>query len=213
MLAVLATPRDQILFLFGIHTGFRISELTSIRIADVLKRGAVADEVTVSRAALKGGTGPFRRRVRCRTVPLHPRLRAMLQTVLLGAPDGAPPNPDAYLFQSRNGINRPISRYRAFEIIKGAAEKCGFPERIACHSLRKTFARAVYERTGHDLTLTQHALGHSSVATTARYVAPSADAVRQAILGGPVWASPFSASSAAAPPIDASAHFRHTQAS
>lgn len=45
-------------------------------------------------------------------------------------------------------------------------------ERVATHSLRKSFAKAVYEGAGHDLILTQRALGHGAITTTS---GPGAD--------------------------------------
>src|SRR5665213_1749898 len=183
LLAALDRRRDQVLFLFGRYTGFRITELLSIRVGDVWDRGGVRPEITLSRQRLKGGQGMQRRRVRSRTVPLNPRLRAALQTYLGERFEGAEPAADAFLFASRTGENRPISRVQAYRILKAAAAATGRPERVATHSLRKTFAQDVFARSGHNLVLTQRALGHSSVMTTARYVAPDEEAISAAILG------------------------------
>jgi site-specific recombinase XerD len=143
----------------------------------------VLSEITLSRQRLKGGQGVQHRRVRSRTVPLNPQLKAALQTYLDERFEGLAPAPDDFLFASRIGENRPISRVQAYRILKSAAAATGRPERIATHSLRKTFAHDVFARSGHDLVLTQRALGHSSVVTTARYVSPDEGAVSAAILG------------------------------
>ena len=182
ILSALDRRRDQVLFLFGRLTGFRITELLSIRVGDIWDRAGVLSEITLSRQRLKGGHGVQRRRVRSRTVPLNPQLRAALQTYLDERFEGTPA-PDDFLFASRTGENRPISRVQAYRILKSAAAATGRPERIATHSLRKTFAHDVFARSGHDLVLTQRALGHSSVVTTARYVSPDEGAVSAAILG------------------------------
>lgn len=183
LLAALDRRRDQVLFLFGRLTGFRITELLSIRVGDIWDLAGVRSEITLSRNRLKGGHGVQRRRVRSRTVPLNPRLRAALQTYLGERFEGAEPVPDAFLFASRSGENRPISRVQAYRILKAAAAVTGRPERVATHSLRKTFAQDVFERSGHNLVLTQRALGHSSVMTTARYVSPDEEAISATILG------------------------------
>jgi len=183
LLAALDRRRDQVLFLFGRLTGFRITELLSIRVGDIWGLAGVRSEITLSRQRLKGGQGAQRRRVRSRTVPLNPQLRAALQTYLDERFEGAEPAPDDFLFASRSGENRPISRVQAYRILKVAAVATGRPERVATHSMRKTFAQDVFARSGHNLVLTQRALGHSSVMTTARYVSPDEEAISAAILG------------------------------
>lgn len=47
-------------------------------------------------------------------------------------------NDDDYLFQSRKGVNSPISRIQAYRILNNAAHKIGLDE-IGTHTLRKTF--------------------------------------------------------------------------
>ncbi len=183
LLAALDPRRDQVLFLFGRLTGFRITELLSIRVGDIWDLAGVRSEITLSRQRLKGGHGVQLRRVRSRTVPLNPRLRAALQTYLDERFAGTEPAPDAFLFASRTGENRPISRVQAYRILKAAAAATGRPERVATHSLRKTFAQVDFARSGHNLVLTQRALGHSSVMTTARYVSPDEEAISATILG------------------------------
>ena len=44
-----------------------------------------------------------------------------------------------YIFKSREGQNKPITRYMAIKIIKSSCEAVGIKEHIGCHSLRKTF--------------------------------------------------------------------------
>lgn len=50
------------------------------------------------------------------------------------------------------------------------------------HTLRHRFGTQVY-RVSHDIRATQELLGHSSVATTQRYVATDEDAMRAAVFG------------------------------
>jgi integrase len=56
------------------------------------------------------------------------------------------------------------------------------PGVLATHSLRKTFAARVFERSGRNLLLTQRALGHASVASTASYLATAEREVAEVIL-------------------------------
>lgn len=74
-----------------------------------------------------------------------------------------------YLFKSRQGSNRPITRQRAWQIIKELADgvKVSYP--VGTHSLRKYFARQYYETTG-DLIGLKEMLNHSSEVVTLRYI-------------------------------------------
>ncbi len=74
-----------------------------------------------------------------------------------------------YLFKSRKGVNKPITRQRAWQIIKELAEEVKISYVVGCHSLRKHFARQYYEKTG-DLIGLKEMLNHSSETVTLRYI-------------------------------------------
>jgi integrase len=165
----------------------------SLRVGQVWHGCGPAREITVMRQNLKGGAGQMRRRVRSRTVAVHPTLQAAIDGhIRLAYPDQIPPADD-YLFRSRKGLNNPISPAHAYEIITGAARVAGNLDRVATHSMRKTFAKAVYTGSGHDIILTQKALGHSSVLTTASYLETHSNDVSAAIMNlpGPAAGLPF----------------------
>ena len=63
-----------------------------------------------------------------------------------------------------------ISRVRAWQIIKGCANKAGIDRRIYCHLLRHGGAIARLKRTGNPKSLQIH-LGHSGFKHTMRYLA------------------------------------------
>ncbi len=167
------------------HTGFRVNEILSLKVGDVLQGRAVAAQLTVDRRHLKGGTGVNRRTVRSRTVALHPILRATIQTFLTElAPDGNPA-PERFLFASREGGNRPIHYVQAYRILRAASASIANPARVSLHSWRKSFVRAVYENSHHDLVLTSRAVGHRSIVTTMRYLETCTDEVDTAVLSLP----------------------------
>jgi len=74
-----------------------------------------------------------------------------------------------YLFKSRKGINKPITRQRAWQIIKQLADEAKVNYPVGCHSLRKYFARTYYEQTG-DLIGLKEMLNHSSERITLIYI-------------------------------------------
>ena len=74
-----------------------------------------------------------------------------------------------FLFKSRKGTNLPITRQRAWQIIKELADEVKVSYVVGCHSLRKYFAREYYEQTG-DLIGLKEMLNHSSETVTLRYI-------------------------------------------
>jgi integrase len=164
--------RDRALFLVGLYTGFRITELLSLRWRDCLRQGQVAAAVTVARRAMKN-------KQRGRTVALHPHAQAALQEWYQVA---QPADGSLYVFRSRKGGNRPLTRQSAWQILLDAYASCSMTGRLGTHSLRKTFAMTVHEQLGRDLHRTQQALGHVNISSTLHYL-PVADVeIQQAIV-------------------------------
>lgn len=62
---------NKVLYVFRYRTGFRISELLSLRVRDVMQHGKILGAITVARRHMKGKTGG-------RTLPLHAAARAAL---------------------------------------------------------------------------------------------------------------------------------------
>ena len=63
----------------------------------------------------------------------------------------------------------PITRQRAWKIIKYCAEKAGIEKRVYCHLLRHGGAIARLKRSGNPKSLQIH-LGHSDIKMTMRYL-------------------------------------------
>ncbi len=63
----------------------------------------------------------------------------------------------------------PISRVRAWQIIKLSADKAGINRRVYCHLLRHSGSIARLKKTGNPKSLQIH-LGHSDMKMTMRYL-------------------------------------------
>ena len=160
--------RDRLLLVLGCATGFRIRELVSLTVAQAWDGEGVVREITIQRRALKGGRGPRRHAVRNRRVPLSEAARAAIRDHLarVGTDD-----PSRALFATGRSGGAGMSRSQSFRILVEACEACGIDAaRISTHSLRKTFANKVFAASGHDLIRTQRVMGHTSPATTAKYL-------------------------------------------
>lgn len=168
MLSKLNTSRDKCLFILGIKTGFRISELLCISVQDVSDGLKVRDMVTVKRCNMKG-------KHTSRTVPLHKDVRISLTKYL---------NDNPKLLLDPLGKLFPIKRLRAHRIICEAAKNAGIQGSVSTHSMRKTFGMGCYERSGKNVVAAQRALGHKSLSSTTHYLSIGQDEVDAVILGG-----------------------------
>jgi integrase len=167
-LAASGLVRDRLLVVFGCATGFRISEILSLKAGQVFDGSNVLREVRVPRRNLKGGKGRKARAVRERRVPLASVVQSVLADFLAATPNLTM---DAPLFGTGRSGCQGMNRSQAFRILRAAAERAGVSvNRVSTHSLRKTFARRVFEGSKNDLLKTQRIMGHSSPVITARYL-------------------------------------------
>ena len=164
--------RDRTMFILGIRSGFRISELLSVRVTDCMQHGAIKDSLTVTRANMKGKRAS-------RTIPLHDEAKEAIASLI----ESRKLELTDYLFQSRQGENSPLKRWQANNIMKNAVNSLGLQGKISTHSMRKTLANRVYLASGKDIIATRDALGHANSSSTSHYLAVSSDIVNALILG------------------------------
>jgi len=158
VLSLLKTQRDKTLFILGIKSGFRISELLTIRVRDIIQNDQVVNRIKVSRMYMKAN--------RTREVALNPVAKEYILELILR--DKLEPN--HYLFRSRKGDNKPITRVQAWYVLKQAFNTAGLLGTTGTHSMRKSFGMNVYRALGNDLVATQKALGHSDIGSTIAYL-------------------------------------------
>ena len=168
--------RNRGLFMLGVSTGGRISELLSLTIGDVWQNRAPVSDLLYNRSIVKGGevsrAVPVNRDGREAIADLIAWHRKRYRTIRTNRP----------LFPSRNGRGNPqrMSRRTAHDVLKAAYEAAGLNGHLATHSLRKSFAQRLYERTG-DIFAVQEMLGHKNVATTQKYLGVNYASVRDAL--------------------------------
>ncbi|WP_031368501.1 tyrosine-type recombinase/integrase, partial [Clostridium botulinum] len=74
-----------------------------------------------------------------------------------------------YIFQSRKGINSPISTTQAYRILKEGAESLGI-ENFGTHSLRKSWGYWTYKASRYNIGLIMDTFNHSSEKITLKYI-------------------------------------------
>ena len=176
LLALTSSIREQTLLSLGFCTGYRISELLSLKVSDVSTNGIIHSHVTVKAANTKTKTG---RSVLLNT-DAQKALRRLVDVI------GTNANGQSPLFVSRkhdaNGNLKAISRQQAHDLLKALFAKIGEFGNVSTHTLRKTFAARIYEQTGK-LEIVQIALGHKSINSTISYLAFGNDDLNRAIMG------------------------------
>ena len=167
--------RNRALFIVGIKTGFRISELLSMRLGDVVQHGKVVERVTVSARNMKG-------RERSRTILVHPDAKTAITEWIADLERRRPTTRETYLFPSQIGVNRPLSRSHVAKVLKDCFDPNGIGGKLGTHCMRKTFANRVYDLLGHDLPKTQRAMGHANINSTIKYLSFREEDIDAAIL-------------------------------
>ena len=167
--------RDQALFILGVKSGFRISELLSLQVKDVMKEGVIFDRVSVQRRNMK-------KKTEGRTVVLHVLAKEAIEAWIGDLSDIVAVTGDTYLFRSRKGLNRPMSRIRAWQILREAYETNELTGKLSTHSMRKTFADKIFNALDRDIVKTQRALGHKNINSTVSYMSFKQEDIDQAIL-------------------------------
>lgn len=146
--------RDLLLFVVGINTALRISDILRLTVGDVRGRSHIT--------LREGKTGKAKR---------FKINAAIKKAVHAYVPVDA--SADQPLFPSRKNKRRPISRVQAYRILKAAASRAGLDRRgivVGTHTLRKTFAYHAYKSGAADLPTLMRILNHSSQSETLRYI-------------------------------------------
>lgn len=157
--------RDQTLAVLGISTGFRISELLSLKIRDLTTNGTLNTYVRIPASRMKG-------KKRARSAGLAPRAKPYVETWLAELHDRGMDGGNRPLFLGRKNGNA-ITRVQAHRIMRNAYERAGIfgaPGELGTHTLRKTFAAKMYQFYDQNIFKVQMAMGHASPASTVAYL-------------------------------------------
>ena len=145
------TMRDRLLLEVGYAGGLRVSELVSLRWADVLPRGDGRVQLSVI------GKGD----------KLRPVLLPEIVSRSLLASRGEATD-DTLLFPSRKG-GEPLNPRAVNRMIKAAAQRANVNPAVSAHWLRHAHASHALNR-GATVAEVQTTLGHANVATTSTYL-------------------------------------------
>jgi len=151
--------RNYILFVLGINTGLRISDMLKLKVEDVRNKSHI-----VIREQKTSKNKRFL---------INSNLRQELEDYCQDM------RGEEHLFQSRIGTNKPISRFQAYRIFSETGRKAGL-DNIGCHSTRKTFGYHHYQKN-KDVALLQKLFNHSSPSITLDYIGITQDIMDSSI--------------------------------
>jgi site-specific recombinase XerD len=154
--------RNHLLFVLGINSGLRISDLLQLKYKDILDSNFNIKRVIIIKEKKTGKTKYF---------PIN---KSLTDAIKMYIEDLETINNNNFIFISKRNKKRPITRVQAWCILKNAAQKAGITEPIGTHSLRKTFGYHAYQ-TGVDITLLQNIFNHSAPDITLRYIGITQD--------------------------------------
>jgi len=169
--------RNYTLFVFGINSALRISDILLFKVSDIQNPdGSIKDLIKICEKK----TG------KSKIFPFNESIKEVMTEYL----SKTNLELDKFLFPSRQGENRPISRMSVHNFLKEAADACGIKENISTHTMRKTWARNIYDNNIKEnpgiINTIQKALNHRDSSTTLRYIGISQDDINTIYLNNPL---------------------------
>lgn len=148
--------RDYLLFMVGISSALRISDILALKVEHVWDGKKPTSFIELHEKK----TGKYKR------FPITPNLSKAVKDYMKEFPKK---QQDDYLFTSRKGVNKPISRQYAASMLNEACDMVGIKEKFSTHGMRKTWAYFAFKK-GISLDYISIALNHNSISETKKYI-------------------------------------------
>ncbi|URZ07554.1 Tyrosine recombinase XerC [Clostridium felsineum] len=142
------SERNYIMFILGIYSGLRVSDILRLKVKDVKNR----DYINIREKKTR----------KQRVFPINNLVKRELKKYCEDM------DLNSYLIKSRQGCNKPLSRETAYLIIRRAGEENGIVN-LGTHSMRKTFGYHFYMQYKDIVTL-QKIFNHSDPSVTLHYI-------------------------------------------
>lgn len=155
--------RDLALFVVGVNTGFRASDLSAMRVGDFMGKRP-GDVLSVREKKTN----------KVRAVTLNAAVIEVVDKVMTDSPDD-------YLFRSTPD-NGPLCVETINRMVKKWCRKVGLLENYGSHTLRKTWGYHQRVTFGVDIPTLMEAFGHSTQRQTLDYLCVQAAEIRNAYM-------------------------------
>ncbi|KAA6455961.1 integrase [Bacillus thuringiensis] len=144
------SERDYILFLIGINTGLRVSDLLQLKTEQIIKLKRRKRKEFMVRE------GKTKKERMVNITSIFNKVHSYAEKL-----------ESEWLFPSRKG-DKPISKIQAYRQLQKAGEWAEI-ESIGTHTMRKTFGYWFYKQT-KDIAMLQDILNHSTPQITLKYI-------------------------------------------
>ena len=159
-----SNDRDYVLFALAVYSGLRITDILNLRVKDLKNKREIS--------VMEKKTG------KRKMLTINPFLQNILKPYLKNKGNME------YVISFTGKENKPISRVRAFQIIKNVGEK--FDIKLSPHSLRKTFGYFHYQEN-KDVIVLQKIFNHSHPDVTFRYIGVDSETIKKSIDSMKLW--------------------------
>ena len=148
-----------VLFLLGINSGLRVSDLLGFKVKDVLNQSSIK--------LREQKTGKYK------LFPLKDELQKMLNDFCKNR------NPNEWLFVGRHNLK--LDRIIVYKTFVNACKELNINANVGTHTMRKTFGYHHYKQF-HDIALLQTIFNHYSPVVTKRYIGITQDEINESYL-------------------------------
>lgn len=147
----LSNFRNYLMFIVGINTGLRITQILSLKFSDVVdEHNNIVDKISFNNISYY---------INDNVQECFQKYIEINENILSNR---------TFIFKSKKGDN-PIERSQAYRILNDASKSVGVNIKVGTHTLRKTFGYHFYMQN-NDLKYLQKLFNHSSMSITADYI-------------------------------------------
>lgn len=148
--------RDRIIWLIGITSGLRVSDILGLDVAEVKNKNTIK--------ILEKKTGKYKE------FPIHNKVASLLSDFIKDRKLNEP------LFLGKQG--RRLDRREVYRFINHACKELGIDVNVGTHTMRKTFGYHHYKQF-KDIVILQKIFNHSSQSITLRYIGVAQDEINE----------------------------------
>ncbi len=154
------SARNHLIFVFGLNTGLRVSDILGLNIDDVKNKNYI--EIHEKK------TGKYKK------FPLNNKLKKLIKNYLIKRAENYTILKEEPLFVGKKHYR--LDRSQVYRFLNKACIEIGLKINVGTHTMRKSFGYHFYQKY-KDVALLQKILNHSNPSITLRYIGIDQDEI------------------------------------